>query len=369
MAFADYNHNDRRKKENTYGGIGYYRIVKVAEQIKDHEVRVIGKEILHFGNTLEEQWENIFKQYDVFWTNYFSDETAGVAMLYTAQKYGKKVVIDCDDNYLDIPESNLLYDRFKKTKKDRAILSTIMSLADIITTTTEPLRDRFFQHFKDVHGIEKNIQIIPNFNDIKDWNFTPEQKSSNILIGYTGSNSHHDDLRLVLPTMVDIMKKHQNVRFQLLGVVGKNDINRVFAGIPMDIMDRMDLVGATETFKEYPEWLSKQKWDIGIAPLVDTPFTRAKSHIKWLEYSMYKIPVIASRVYPYFMDINGKQTIIHNETGMLARPKDWFKMLDELILNKDKREKLGINAYNFVKENWQYSNSNINETVNKMLLQ
>ena len=30
--YADYSHNEKRKKENTYGGLGYYRIVKIAEQ-------------------------------------------------------------------------------------------------------------------------------------------------------------------------------------------------------------------------------------------------------------------------------------------------------------------------------------------------
>lgn len=89
MNFADYMHNEDRKRLNTYGGIGYYRIIKPSENIVGHEVRVIGKEILHFGDSLEEQWDNVFKQYDIFWTSYFSNEIAGAAMIYYAQKNGK----------------------------------------------------------------------------------------------------------------------------------------------------------------------------------------------------------------------------------------------------------------------------------------
>jgi glycosyltransferase involved in cell wall biosynthesis len=366
--FADYTHNPRRKKENTYGGIGYYRIVKIAEYLKGHDIKVIGGEILLFGDTLEKQWENVFKEYDVYWTNYFSSAEVGACIFYYAQKYGKKVVIDCDDNYLDIPESNLIYDKFKKTKKDRAILSTILSFADTVVVTTAPLQQRLKQHIKDTHGIDKNVVIIPNYNDIKDWNYKPAEKSKkDIIIGYAGSNSHHDDLGLVMPSIVNIMKKYKNVRFQCMGVVGTNDVNRVYKGIPKDIMDRMDLVGATETFKEYPEWLSKQKWDIGIAPLVNTAFTRSKSGIKWFEYSMYKIPTIASRVYPYFMETDGKDMIRHEETGLLAKDNEWEKHLEDLILNKDKRIKLGENAYNYIKENWQYSSDNITKKAELVL--
>lgn len=366
--FADYTHNAKRKKENTYGGIGYYRIIKIAENILGHDVKVIGKEITLFGSTLEEQWDNVFKEYDIYWTNYFSSAEAGAAIFYHAQKHGKKVVVDCDDNYLDIPESNLMYDKFKKTKKDRAILSTILSFADAVVVTTVPLQQRIKEHIKEVHGIDKNVVIIPNYNDIKDWNYKPVEKSKkDIIIGYSGSNSHHDDMRMVLPAIVNIMKKYKNVRFQCLGIVGTGDIDKVYKGIPKDIMDRMDLVGATETFKEYPEWLSKQKWDIGIAPLVNTPFTRSKSHIKWLEYSMYKIPTIASRVYPYFMPVDGKETIVHGETGLLAKDNEWEKCLEELIVDKEKRDRLGENAYNYIKDNMQYSSVNITSKIDSII--
>lgn len=365
--FADYTHNDKRKKENTYGGIGYYRIVKIAENCKEHDVKVIGREIMLFGNTLEEQWDNVFKEYDVYWTNYFSDPATAGAIFYHAQKHGKKVVIDCDDNYLDVPESNLLYDRFKKTKKDRAMLSTILSFADSIITTTEPLKERLFDHIKRVQGIEKNIVVIPNYNDVKDWNYTPVEKSKSIIIGYTGSNSHHDDIRMVIPSIVRIMEKYKNVRFQCLGVVGTGDVNKVYKGIPKDIMDRMDLVGATETFKEYPEWLSQQKWDIGICPLVNTPFTRSKSHIKWMEYAMYKIPTIASRVYPYFMPIEGKEIITDGENGLLVKDDEWFDAFEKLILDKELRIKLGENAYEYIKKNWQYDGVHITNKINLVL--
>ena len=71
---------------------------------------------------------------------------------------------------------------------------------------------------------------------------------------------------------------------------------------------------------------------------------------------MYKIPTVASRVYPYYKDIGELKTIEDGKTGYLAKgTKEWYAKLEELVLSKDKRQEIGENAYNYIKENWQYS--------------
>ena len=370
MAYADWSHNAERKKQNAYGGIGYYRIIKVAEQLKDHDVTVVGKEITHYGKTLDEQWDTIFKTFDVFVTNYFADDRVGAAIIYYAQKHGKKFILDIDDNYLDIPESNLIYDTFKETKSKRAFLSTILSFADAVTCSTEPLRDRLYAHIKKLHGIEKPIFVIPNMNDVNDWKFPfAEKHSDKFVIGYSGSNSHQDDLQMVMPSIAKIMKKHKHVHFELIGAIAKDKVKEYFAraGFDDDSLMRIHLLAATWTFKDFPEYLLEQKWNVGIAPLVDTAFTRSKSHIKWMEYSMAKIPTIASRVYPYFMDLCGRDTIVHGETGFLCREGEWFDTIEKLIQDKDLATRIGEQAYEAVAKDWQYKNGTIGQVYAQML--
>lgn len=72
---------------------------------------------------------------------------------------------------------------------------------------------------------------------------------------------------------------------------------------------------------------------------------------------MYQIPTVASHVYPYHMDILGKETIRDGETGVLARPDEWVEKLSELIENKELRLKIGRNAYDFVVKEWQYKDA------------
>lgn len=369
MHFNDYTHTPERIEQDTYGGIGYYRIIKPSEMVRGHDVTVIGKELVtRFGTTREEQWDNVFKEYDVFWTNYFCDPEAGAAMLFYAQKHGKKVIIDIDDNYLDIPESNLLYDRFKPGKRDRAFLSTILALADVITTSTYPLKDRLYEHFKTVHGLEKEIVVIPNLNELKDWAHKRiEPNPEKIVIGYSGSNSHQDDVQMVLPAIKNLMEKYPNLYFEMIGIMDKKTAIKTFKGWKKDLVDRVAMVGATPTFREYPQWLSERQWDIGIAPLVDTAFTNSKSSIKWLEYSVFGIPTVASRVYPYFVDVNGRETIKHDETGLLCRPQEWETNLEKVILDSTLRDKLGGNAFKAVEDNWQYFYSDLPKVIGDML--
>lgn len=366
--YADWNHTSERRKLNGYGGIGYYRIIKPTEQVKGHEIKVIGKEILVFGDDLESQWDNIFKEYDVFWCNYFSDDKAGAAMMYHRDKHKKKVIIDIDDNFLDIPTSNKIYDKFKNGTKDRAFLTAILSLADAITVSTEPLKERLKAHLKKVYGIDKQVYVIPNMNDVNDWQVKIADKPTDkVVIGYSGSNSHADDMAIVLPVIEKLMTKYPNLYFEMIGTYSKEDAVKAFQNWDKKLLDRVGMVGATATFKEFPQWLADREWHIGIAPLVDTPFTRAKSHIKWMEYSMVKLPTIASRVYPYYMDVGRRQTIEDGETGLLCKPDEWEKKLAYLIEHPEERERIGNNAYEFVKQEWQYKDGEIDKCVQQML--
>lgn len=368
MAFTDWNHTPERKKENTYGAIGYYRIIKPSEQLTNHDVKVVGRELTTYGDSLESQWDNIFKEFDVFWTGYFSDPHIAGAMFYHAQKHGKKVILDIDDNYLDVPESNLLYDRFKATKHDRAYLSAALSLADAITVSTVPLKERLDKHFKQRHGLEKNFIHVPNMNDVNDWQVTPVPlHKDRFVIGYSGSNSHKDDFAMVVPAVRELMKKHKHVWFEVLGLLAMDDLVTYLSGWDDDMLMRTALVGATPTFRKYPQWLSERPWNVGIAPLVDTPFTRSKSHIKWMEYSMMKMPVVASRVYPYSMPVFGRDTIRDGETGVLCEQNDWFEVLDDMVEHYDRYRPMGESAYNQVVKEWQYKDSGLGAHIDKAL--
>ncbi len=220
--FGDTTHTVERRLKDTYGAIGYYRIVMPAKQVKGHDVEIMGAvKLKRFGKTLEEQWDNVFKEYDVFWTNSFSDDVTGAAIYFYAQKHGKKVILDMDDNYLDLPKTNKFYEDFKPTSRRRAMQGTILSFADALTVSTYPLKERLWEHLHAMYGIDKPIFVIPNMNDAKFWKtkVKPKKNKERITIGYAGSNSHHDDLMMIMPVMSKLMTKYDNLYFMLLGSI------------------------------------------------------------------------------------------------------------------------------------------------------
>lgn len=371
--FSDYNANIVRREKNKWGGVGYYRTIKPSQLVKGHTVKVMGVDLVKKNETPEERWYKVFQEHDVFWTSYFSDPKEASALFYTRDMFNrkgqkKKVVLDCDDNYLDILPSNPLYDKLKPTKRDKAFISTILSFADVVTVSTEPLKQRFRKHFKEVYNIEKPIFVIPNMNDIREWDYPlAEKDKKKFVIGYAASHSHQDDLRMFFPHLHRIMQKHKHVHFESIGTIGKNDLG-LFADFSADELGRCDILPHSWTFDEFPKMMSELKWDVGVAPLVDSPFARCKTHNKWMEYSSINLPTIASRVYPYFMSSAGRKTIEHDKTGLLVKPSEWYDALESLILNESKRISLGQNAYEALKTNWQYRDADdVSKTIDKIL--
>lgn len=375
--FTDWAGYPERRIRNTYGGIGYYRMAKPSACLTNHEVDLRGVDIDQYGITFEENWENIFKKYDVFWAVHYFNEQTQAAQCYFADKYKKILIYDLDDNYLDLPKSNPVWDKFfKETKsqtyssRNKATLSAALSFADALTVSTEPLKERMEKHMKDTFDIEKKIYVIPNMSDLNDFNFTPVPKSKDkVILGYQGSTSHNEDLVMMLPAIRNLMTKYNHVWLEILGAVDRKHLDLFFGDWDMRLLDRVAMIPATKVFNDYPEVLSQQPWDIGLAPLVDSSFTRSKSHIKWLEYSAFKIPTVASRVYPYFMPLEGRDTIQDGVTGFLCRPPEWESKLERLILDKKLREEIGQNAYEYIKNSWQYKDSSIQETFDRILVE
>lgn len=91
--------------------------------------------------------------------------------------------------------------------------------------------------------------------------------------------------------------------------------------------------------EDYYDHLSRIKMDIGICPLVDIPYNKCKSNIKWLEYGMSGIPAVVSDISTY------TDSVRHGETGYVAKtPKDWVHYLSLLIDNNVLREAIANQA-------------------------
>lgn len=354
---TDWNTSEYRKKNNLYGGVTYYRLIKPLVHLKGYEVDYYGANLLDIAKnkTVVEFWGDMMDKYDLFITKAIDNEEAIAALVFFCRKFNKKIILDLDDNLFEVKSDQPAYELYKPTSPKRVALATFLSMVDGIFVSTQPLKDYYEKYLKDVFNIDTPIFVLPNYCDLEDWNFKPVKKDpKKITIGWIGSTTHFNDLKLVIPAMERILKENKNVEFNLVGGLTEEDAIKLFSKMADEVLNRVYVSSGTEAWEGYPEFVSKLTWDIGIAPLTGDTFNRCKSHIKWMEYAAYKIPCVASRVYPYHQDILDKKAIEDGVTGMLCDDKEWYYKLNKLVQNKKLRTTIGNNAYKYIKKNLQY---------------
>lgn len=350
MIFTEWAINEYRREHNLYGGTGYYRIIKPAQFLKQwYDVDVVGRDINRFGSTPNKVWKKIFTTYDLVYPRHVDNPKAASDMLACGEIFGKPVLVDMDDNYKAVRESSPAYEVYYPGSQKNAIVGAVLSLAKGVTVSTEPLKEVY-------KNLNKNIYVLPNCNDINDWQFKPQKWNDGLIrIGWQGSVTHDEDLEIMTEPIMHIFKKYPNVRWEVLGGITEDKVESYKKKFGI-FYNRVLVHFGIPAWQGWPEKLASLGWDIGVAPLTDNEFTICKSHIKWMEYAMYKIPCIASYVYPYYQDIQKTKTIQHGKTGFLAKNKeDWIKYLELLIENVKIRKRIGNNAYQYIKENWQWS--------------
>jgi glycosyltransferase involved in cell wall biosynthesis len=361
VIMTDWSSNEYRTKHNLYGGVGYYRIVKpyqeLAKRYKDISVDIYNKELSEQskGKKPEVFWNEFVSKYDIIITKAIDNGQAAAMLKFFCERLGKKLIMDLDDNYFEVMPDQPAYQYYYPGSEKRCLFSAYLSMVDAVITSTVPLTRYYSEHFKKVFNINTPVYTFPNYNDINDWTFKSSKNKDKIVIGWAGSTTHDNDLELVMPAINRLMNEYPNVYLELMGGLTNETAPKVLKYfVNNDNHKRVNIKGGTSAWEGYPKKMSEQKWDIGIAPLLNTEFNRGKSHIKWMEYAMFKIPCVASKTYPYSENIK-------EDTGLLAIDcLDFYKKLKQLIDNKDLRKKIGENAYNYVKDNLQWSD-NIDE--------
>lgn len=257
-----------------------------------------------------------------------------------AKSAGKPIVYDIDD---------LLFETSGFPNKEEAdyylpavglILEAIQA-ADMIFTSSQQLK----LHLDPLHH---SVHVMPNFLDDRIWRLpepSPPSEDEPLVIGYVGTRSHVADIESLAPMVEQIDRDFgDRVKFRLW-------IER-----PPGLLMRYNNVHWTSfmipAYTDYTAWMAETQPDIWIAPLLDHPFNRVKSPIKYLEYSAKAIPGIYSDVIPY------RSMITHGVNGFLAgTPDEWIESILLLVENPEQRYAIGLAAQKTIRDGFLLSNS------------
>lgn len=266
----------------------------------------------------------------------------GIALIRQYQvEQGKKVVVDSDDG-LSLNDDSPFKPEHSLAQASEVIKIT-MGMADMVTTTTKYLA-------KELSVLNPNVMVLPNSMDMKKWDLPKSTNTSNqFRIGWAGSVTHLDDLKMIVSPLKRVMDEYPNVK---LIMVGETRIAEEFRGYNIETMLGVE-------FNAWPQRLNGLALDLALAPLRDTPFNRCKSNIKFLEYSIAKIPGVYSPTV-YNPPFGGGHTPFDGNLGHIAFNEDqWYRCIKNMILSKELREDITNKAYAHVTRRYNLA-TNVN---------
>ncbi len=230
---------------------------------------------------------------------------------------GTPIVYDNDDDFTAVPRKSRSFREAGGLTLQRYFGMTIKvaQLAQVCTTTTAHLAAKFQRA-----GVER-VEVIGNYlaHDL----VRPSIAHPGVVIGWIAGREHEPDVAALKlrEALQRLMEKHAEVRVESIGVhLGLGDRYR---------HDRI------LTFGHLPRRIGG--FDIGIAPLADTPFNRARSDIKVKEYAASGVPWLASPVGSY-------AGLGEREGGRLVPDDGWFEALDRLVSSQRERRRLARRA-------------------------
>lgn len=164
------------------------------------------------------------------------------------------------------------------------------------------------------------------------WRPSPSRSKHGVVLGWHGSATmQFNHLRLLGPVLKRLASKY-DLTFRLLGTLGSRTIQNYFTSIP-------GLQCEFGPSSWLPHWEVPALMggvDIGVAPLIDSRWSRGKCQVKLLEYMALGIPTVASRV--------GESRYLVNPgvNGFLAQSEDeWIETLSALIEDSKVRARMG----------------------------
>jgi hypothetical protein len=259
-----------------------------------------------------------------------SSMAAAVALVDHARRTAAALIFDLDDDLLTIPPE---HPEAADLTSKAAVVEYLVREADIVRTSTAALAAR-------IEPLARHIQIAANALDERIWlsglsgqtdRYASADHYQGVGILCMGTNTHDADFAMLLPALTEIHRQFgDQIRFDLIGFVSD-------AEVPAWIRRLAPTPHAGRSYPGFVHWLrAAGTWDIGLAPLADTPFNACKSAIKVLDYAALGLASLASDVTAY------RGSLADGPGGILVpnTTTAWYEALSRLIRDAALRRRL-----------------------------
>jgi glycosyltransferase involved in cell wall biosynthesis len=253
-----------------------------------------------------------------------------------AQAIGQKIVIDIDDHHAGLEPTNMAYtatDPKTNAKNNRDHYFRSMLLADALITSTPFL----YNYYKEKYP-NKPIYLVRNGVDTQYFKMRKDNSGLFPTVGWVGATPWRSNDLETLNPFVGKYIEDKNLRFHHSGSIINAPTVQEQMGIPVKRFSSQPM----KPILTYGELF--RRMDIGLVPLNEVEFNRAKSFIKGLEYAAAGVPFIAEDMEEY--------SYLYKEYGIgrVAKTEDqWLSHLEDLK-NPKTRNIERQNNYKLVRE-------------------
>ena len=260
----------------------------------------------------------------VHFTRHSSRESQRAARWLKAN--GVAVVWDNDDDLIALPKDNPRHAE-QSGMRGQAIwagMKQMMRCADLVTTPSEVLAERYRAAGAD------DVRVLGNYLPPVFSRPARVPESPGVTLGWLAAYEHMTDFeRLRLrPTLTRLLAQHPTLKIATVGVNLGLESPR-YRHTPIT------------PYGELPAHLAR--FDVGIAPLADIRFNRARSDVKVKEYAACGVPWLASRV--------GAYAGLGEEQGGRLVPDDrWHEEIERLVTDAVERRRLSLAASRWAAE-------------------
>lgn len=290
---------------------GFIQLQKLAE---NGEIEFVHKRILNVKRD-ELEWAEIvaFVRGDAL-----LDESLAKA----CHDAGKYVLYILDDDLLNVP-MYLGSGQYYSQASVRKHITNMMRYSNCFASPSQQLLSKYGSLFD--HSFLIVEPAVFQKQEKMSW------KDGRVRIGFAGSADRGSDIDTILSEVLPRIVDCYGERIQLEFFGTETLLAKKLKCRTYPYMD---------SYLKYQQVMEKLNWDIGLAPMPDSPFHACKHYNKLVEYCGFGIAGVYSNVLPY------AGAVEDGITGLLCEnsTESWFKALSRLIEDKRLRERISQNC-------------------------
>ena len=238
------------------------------------------------------------------------------------RRKARKIIYDLDDAVMYRDSGSASPRSFSR----RLRFSYMMRRVDAVIAGNDFLKSEVLRY-------NDRVVTIPTTIDLSRYSMKGTDGSGNhMTIGWIGSNSTLEYLKLVIPAIERIYQRHPDVRFKI---------------VCETFLDNLTVPVIKKRWTSEEEGADLRSFDIGVMPLEDDLWSRGKCALKILQYYGVGLPVVCSPVG------TNREIVKDGINGFWARDeKEWEEKLETLIEKEDLRREMGARGRSVVEQEY-----------------